>query len=241
MNIGNCVLTDDAETNKFIIPPGDDSGARFVSFNENTLGFALNAAGESIFFKDATLTRLLTRVQFAAQENGISTGRSPDGSGQFYRLAAKTPGTNNAALLVSDVVINELMYHPISGNADDQYVELFNRSAVRSNLGGWTLDDGIDFTFPTNTVISASGYLVVANNARVSSRTYPAVNPVPCSVISAANSRAVANGGADQAGYNCQHQQSRVVTTNLIDIAVDEVTYRTARSVWSDGGGSSPN
>jgi hypothetical protein len=46
------------------------------------------------------------------------------------------------------VVINELMYHPITENDDDQYIELFNRSGSPVNLSGWTLGDGVSFTFP---------------------------------------------------------------------------------------------
>ena len=74
---------------------------------------------------------MLDAVQFGAQQNGVATGRWPDGANDFYRLSAKTPGAPNAAILPSDVVINELMYNPISGNDDDQYVELYNRRHQR--------------------------------------------------------------------------------------------------------------
>ena len=60
----------------------------------------------------------------------------------IHRLQTPTPGAANAAIRVSDVVINELMYHPISDEADDQYIELYNRGAIpvsRRRMGtGWT-------------------------------------------------------------------------------------------------------
>ena len=80
------------------------------------MNFALNAMGESIYFLKPDRSRVLDAVQFGAQQNGVASGRWPDGANDFYRLKAKTPGAPNAAILASDVVINELMYDPISGN-----------------------------------------------------------------------------------------------------------------------------
>ena len=51
----------------------------------------------------------------------------------------------------SDIVINEIMYHPASGLASEEYVELYNRGATAVDLGGWYFTDGIRFTFPPNT------------------------------------------------------------------------------------------
>jgi len=125
VDISGCVITDDPTTNKFVIPPGTILPARgFVAYSDTNLTFNLNAAGETILFKNAAGTRVIDAVLFDGQENGVATGRFPDGGDQFYRLATKTPGTTNAPIRTSDIVINELMYHPISDNDDDQYVEL---------------------------------------------------------------------------------------------------------------------
>ena len=58
---------------------------------------------------------MLDAVRFGGQENGVAMGRSPDGAEQFYRLQKGSPGGANGAPRISDVVINELMYAPISG------------------------------------------------------------------------------------------------------------------------------
>ncbi|MEI9960369.1 MAG: lamin tail domain-containing protein [Limisphaerales bacterium] len=92
VDISGCILTDDPETNKFVIPNGTILPARgFISFSEAEMGFGLDAAGESIFFKNPDQTRVLDTVQFDAQQNGVATGRWPDGANDFYRLSDKTP------------------------------------------------------------------------------------------------------------------------------------------------------
>src|SRR5207245_731255 len=95
---------------------------------------------------------------------------------EFYRLAAKTPGTNNAPIRISDIVINEIMYSPVSLNDDDQYVELYNRGTNAIDLAGWQFVSGISFTFPSKTVVQPDGYLVVARNASEMLANYPNLN-----------------------------------------------------------------
>src|ERR1051326_1874769 len=56
------------------------------------------------------------------------------------------------------------MYHPLSEDAADQYVELYNRSGSPLHLGGWRLEGALRFTFPSNTLIPADAYLVVATD-----------------------------------------------------------------------------
>src|SRR5439155_556515 len=120
-----CILSDDPDTNKFVIPAGTTiAPGGYRVYTETTMNFSLSAAGETIYFKNSSNTRVLDAVRFEGQENGIATGRYPDGGDQFYRLSSQTPGSANAPILIGDVVINELMYKPISGDDKDQYVEL---------------------------------------------------------------------------------------------------------------------
>ncbi len=92
VNVSGCTLTDDPLTNRFVIPSGTIIPARgFVVFDQNQMGFSLNAAGETIYFKNPGLTRVLDAVQFAAQAKGVSSGRYPDGAASFYPLATRTP------------------------------------------------------------------------------------------------------------------------------------------------------
>jgi len=242
VSIAGCVLSDDPDLDKFVIPGGTTIPANgFVYFDQTTLGYSLSADGETIYLKNAARTRVIDAVRFAGQENGVSMGRWPDGAEQFYRLTAKTPGTNNAALRVSDVILNELMYHPISENDGDQYIELHNRSASPVNLGGWTLGDGVSFTFPSNTTIAAKGYLVVANQRARFLTNYPAVNPNL--VFGDFGGKLSGRGERVTLGQpeSLTSTNGTVVVTNFFRIVMDEVTYGSGGR-WpelADGGGSS--
>ena len=149
-------LTDDPATNKFVIPAGTVIGpAGFVSFTQSQFGFTLNGAGETLYFIKPDGSRVLDAVQFGAQADGVSYGRWPDGANDFYAFTTNTPGTNNSAIVIGDIVINELMYDPISGNDDDQYIELYNKGTNTVNLAGWQFTSGVTFTFPPMSRIGA--------------------------------------------------------------------------------------
>ncbi len=175
------------------------------------------------------------------QANGVSSGRFPDGAPTFSELATPTPGASNSAFLVRDLVINELMYAPISGNSDDEYVELYNQGTSAVDLANWRLEGGINFTFPATASISAHGYLVIARNAAWLMPRYPnldANNTVGDYSGSLANSGERVALAMPEASTTTNHN---VVITNFDYIVVDEVTYRDGGrwGKWSDGGGSS--
>jgi len=242
VDISGCILTDNAATNKFVIPSGTIMPPRgFVFYSETNMNFALNAEGESIFFIKPDGSRILDAVQFAAQQNGIAMGRWPDGANDFYRLQAKTPGAPNAPILISDVVINELMYDPISGNDDDQYVELYNRSTNVVNLSGWQLTGGVTFTFPTNVMLATNGYMVVARNLTNLFAKYPNLNTA--NAAGNFTGKLSHNGEYLALTMPAEHKTTDTngnTVTNIINIAVNDLTYGTGGrwGEWSSGGGS---
>jgi hypothetical protein len=81
-------------------------------------------------------------------------------------------------LRAQNVVINEIMYHPLSHIARDEWVELHNRETTNVNVSGWQLTRGINFTFPSNTIVPAGGYLVVAAQKASFQALYPGVTNV---------------------------------------------------------------
>ena len=62
----------------------------------------------------------------------------------------------------STVVFNEIMYHPPTNEAALEWIELRNQMAVDMDLSGWSLANGVAFTFPEGTVVAGGGYLLVA-------------------------------------------------------------------------------
>lgn len=73
------------------------------------------------------------------------------------------------------VVINEIMYHPVEEpgfNASGapvldlsedihEYVEIYNAGGAAVDISGWRLSEGVDYTFPANTSLPAGGYRLV--------------------------------------------------------------------------------
>lgn len=244
VDVSGAYLSDDPETNKFRIPDGTSIPARgFKSFSQSELGFALSSSGERIFLVNAARTRVIDAIAFGAQATGVASGRSPDGSPTFSVLSAQTPGAANAPVKIADVVINEIMYSPISGDADDEFIELYNRSGAAINIGGWRLQDGVSFTFPAGTMIPAGGFLVVGNNATNLIANYPQLN----STNTLGNyGGTLGNGGErialsiPQFSYST-NTNTLVITTNISYAVVNEVTYGDGGrwGHWSDGGGSS--
>jgi|GEM_PF-5699067 spore coat protein CotH len=70
----------------------------------------------------------------------------------------------SSPLVFADVVINEIMYHPVTDGENAEYVELYNTQSQPVDLTGWRFDDGITFVFPSGSIINANGFLVVCRN-----------------------------------------------------------------------------
>ena len=165
VDLSGAFLSDKPDENRFQIPDGTVIGpGGFVVFYEDTLGFALSASGEAIYLTAPDDTRIIDAIRFGAQPNGVSMGRYPDGGEDWYFLSTLTPGAPNASLRSRDIVINEIMFNPISGLDADTYVELYNTSNQTIDLSDWRFVDGIQFVIPQGTQIPSGGYLVVAKD-----------------------------------------------------------------------------
>ena len=237
VDLSGCGLSDSPDTNKFIIPPGTtlDSGD-FTVFYQTNIGFSLSSGGDDIYLVSADRSNVIDAVRFGAQSNSLSVGRFPDGSDAFHPLAARSPGAANstAGPRVFDVVINEVMYHPLSGRDEDEYIELYNQGSGPVDLSYWRFADGVEYTFPEGTVIPGEGYLVVAKDKARLIGKYTQLNG--------------ANMVGDYSGQ-LSDRGERVTLARPDDMAlpfddlvlVDEVTYGDGDSWgrWADGGGSS--
>ncbi len=235
VDVSGCILTDDPTTNKFVIPSGTVIGpAGFEVFTQSQFGFTLNGQGETLYFIKPDGSRVLDAVQFGPQADGVSFGRWPNGANDFYAFTTNTPGTSNSPILIGDIVINELMYDPISENDDDQFIELYNKGTNTVSLAGWQFTAGVTFTFPTNAAIAPGGYVVVGKNATELFSNY--VN------LSAANTFGNFSGKLSHDGeLVVLAQPVSYLGTNTIYVEEDQVTYGTGGrwGEWSGGGGSS--
>jgi len=243
-DLAGCYLSDDRIALKFRIPDGTvlDPGG-FVVFDETQLGFALDAAGEAVFLSHPALDRILDAVRLTPQWQGAAFGRFPDGAERLRTLDVPTPGTTNARPRRSAVVINEIMYHPISEMDDDQYVELHNSGPDGVDLGGWRLADGIEFRFPPGTSVAPGGFLVVARNAVRLRANHPDVDPalILGDFTGALSGRGERIGLEAPLGFDGAASPPEEPASEPVWVLINEVTYRDGGrwGRWADGGGSS--
>ena len=150
VNLSGMSLSDDpGDPAKFVFPDGAElgpGGRRVVSaVNQEapgwSLGFSLADGGESVALFDlpARGGRLLDVVVFGPQLSGRSIARLPSGWG----LALPTPGQANRPAPVgpaSALRINEWLAKG-AGPGNDDFVELFNGSALPVSLRDVSLTD----------------------------------------------------------------------------------------------------
>ncbi len=222
------------ETNQgaaYTLPATVLGAGGFLVLNEAVTGLH-PLDGDKIFLYSAANATVVDGVIVKAQRHLL---RRPSvagsGPGEFVAAEAPadiTPGAPNQITLPSAVVINEIMYHrrpqfsPYVEN-DEEWVELYNKSAAPVDLAGWKLDDGISFTFPPLTVIPAGGYLCVSNDMAAFAAAHPGV-PVAGEF----------SGGLSNRG-------DRLILRDAYGNAVDEVFYRDKEPwpLYTDGLGSS--
>jgi hypothetical protein len=77
-----------------------------------------------------------------------------------------------SAAASSDVVINELMYHPESDVEIDDYLELHNPTGDAVDVGGWCFTSGVSGCLQVGTSIAPGGFLVVARSPVQATTTY---------------------------------------------------------------------
>ncbi len=73
-------------------------------------------------------------------------------------------GLNTVLRADSVVVFNEIMYHPGQNQTSGEWIELHNQMAVDVDISGWSIKDGVTYTFPEGTFLPGGGYLLVAES-----------------------------------------------------------------------------
>ncbi len=176
---------------------------QFLVFYENQFNaggngtgtnFTLNAArGDAVHLSEGdaggNLSGYRASVGFGAAENGVSFGRFATSTGiDFTAMAQRSfgadlpanvaefrtgTGLSNGYPKVGPVVINEIMYQPVSGTnavelANEEFVELRNITMSPMPMfdparptNGWRMAGGISFNFNSNTTIGATGYVTL--------------------------------------------------------------------------------
>jgi len=191
IGIGGWFLSDnDSNFKKYEIAPGTsipDNG--YIVFTEDDhfgSEFALSELGETVYLSSGSGGVLdggfCAKEDFKASERDVAFGRytkSPATANDvdFVAMQSPTMGAANSDPCVGSIVISEIMYHPTSSNQLNnyaEYVELYNITgstvllydpAYPNNTWLFTDEDGgIEYYFPTDANIPASGYLLLVKN-----------------------------------------------------------------------------
>ncbi|MEW6156460.1 MAG: lamin tail domain-containing protein [Verrucomicrobiota bacterium] len=182
-----------------LIPAGGFKVFYEADFNANPgdpLSFTLNAArGDEVNVSatdaNGNLTGYRAFLKFGPAENGVSIGRLATSMGAEYAaLSRRTFGMDNPASLeefrsgkglpnagprMSPVIINEILYHPVTiegtnvtENPDEEFIELHNPTLNYQPLfdfdhptNHWRVRDAIDFVFPPDVMMPPGSYLVL--------------------------------------------------------------------------------
>jgi spore coat protein CotH len=178
IDIGGWFLSDtDAQLRKFQIPDGTVLAAgTCLAFNEtnhfntslgaNTNDFSLDAAhGDDVWLvqgdAQGNLVAFVDHVSFGSARNGEAFGRWPNATGELYPMRERTFGAPNTGPRVGPVILGEFMYQPATTNPNLEFVEILNAGTQTESLAHWRLAGDIDYTFPSNTVLTPGAVLAV--------------------------------------------------------------------------------
>lgn len=178
--------------------------------------------------------RVIDAYEFRPEVDEMSEARFPDGDEDFSDRAVPTPGAANEVDVETNIVIHEVMYHPIDNDPRNEWIELYNRGDAPVDLTGWSITRGVDFDFPDGTTIAAGGYLVVARDAAHIREVYglsdnAVIGPDP------ADEDALADYG------NLRDSGERILLRDANGNVADTVRYHDGGQWpdWCDGKGSS--
>jgi hypothetical protein len=193
------------ELKRFRVPAGTKLPARgYLVFYETQFNggegslvpFTLNSAhGDQVFLSAAEangeLTGFRAHAKFGAAENGVSLGRYATSVGaDFVALSQRTLGADNPATVeqfrlgkglanagpkIGPLVINELLYRPVTSSGavsveapEEEFIELLNVSGAPVSLhdplhdtNRWAFRDGVEFVFPTGLSVPSGGFLLL--------------------------------------------------------------------------------
>ncbi len=217
-----CVLTTDrAPASQYVFPAGTLGPGGYLALTETELGFDL-ALHDRVFLYGPGATEVVAAMVITDQHRG----RAPRWSGRWLYPDEPTPGEANSFALLEDLVISEIMYHPmvrVDPEERGEYIELFNRGDRALDLGDVRFVHAIFYTFPEGTILRPGDYIVVARDPEWLAKTYDMVTPT------GPFAGQLANGG------------ERIELVNARGNTIDEVHYYDGGRwpAYADGGGSS--
>ncbi len=79
-----------------------------------------------------------------------------------YRDNAGIPDSQPDSITLT---IGSVEYNPVSGNQDEEYIQLINPQSIAVDISDWKIANAVTHTFPAGTVIPANGSMYITPNA----------------------------------------------------------------------------
>ena len=89
----------------------------------------------------------------------------------FYQILLLTVCFIPIENVLGSVVINEIHYHPPSGDNREEFIELYNTGDKAINLEGWSLKGGVKFKFP-NIILPLNSYIIIAADIAIFKKSF---------------------------------------------------------------------
>ncbi len=177
-----------------------DNGSQDVS-NYTGIGTitsaVLNVSGD-------TVTLTLASAVADGVANTLTIANVMDVAGNAMASAQSFTFVYNT--ISTKLLITEIMYNDLSSSDSLEYFEMFNKSGVAINIGGFVLTEGVHYTFPANTMLGSGSYLVVAKDSAL-------VN----SVFGITGTHQWTSGGLKNSGEDIEIQNSVGDTIAYVD------------------------
>ena len=236
-DLSGWTITDDPDReDPFVLPEGTIiASGEFLVVDETSSSLGLSEpvvklflinprgfVGSAAAFDESPTTPFLVDNANDDGSGAYAEARFPDGRRLGWVTPTPTPGAANEVPRVTDIVINEIFYHPPEDRGGE-FIELYNHGTEALDLSGFRFTQGVDFTFTAGTTIAPGGYLVVAQEPAVIRERY--------------DLRRVLGPWEG----NLANRGERVRLVDAVGNLVDEVRYFDGDrwSIWADGRGSS--
>lgn len=206
-----------------------------VHWDQTLLNWPGEPAGGVWYLWNPDQTAVLDAVRFGASLPGVSQGATASSRGSLRALLRPTPGVSNTGVRLGDVQFSEILFHPLTDDDGDEFVELVNRGEEAADLSGWRISGDVEFEFPDGAVLAPGGYAVVVRDRAHFGERHPQL-----SVGSIwGNYRGVLSNREGE--LTLERRVRDPQGTRLFWVPESGARFRDGNRVnrWADGGGSS--
>ena len=159
-------------------------------------------------------------------------------------MRTDTIGSVNSGHKINDVIISEIMYHPVSNDSNLEFIELYNQSNTQVNLSGWRIDNAVKYIFPLGTTLNSGSVLLlvgfdIANITLLNA--FIAEYSVPAGALILGPFDGALNNGGERVQLERPDSPPAEEPTYTPYITMDEVKYNnvTPWDIDAAGGGES--